>query len=247
MCYNYTMPKNEPDIYPYAVTDISSKDAIIIAPHPDDESLGCGGSIIKHIRAKSRVKVVFLTNGGKGDFQGKFGKEYVEIRKSSARQAMGVLGVEDFEFWSYEDRDLSAAARKAEEKLHHTVRSFSPSILYAPSPLEAHPDHKSAFQIVWNLRKQFRISYAFYEVLMALYPNALVDITEEMEQKKKAIESYHTEIYYNDYVTKVLGLNRFRTSTLPKSVRYSEAFFLIESHMNIQGTAAYKYFKAATE
>jgi LmbE family N-acetylglucosaminyl deacetylase len=241
------MTQNEPDIYPYAVTDISSKDALIIAPHPDDESLGCGGSIIKHIRAKSRVKVVFLTNGDKGDFKGKFGKEYVEIRKSSAQKAMSILGVEDFEFWGYGDRELSAATGEAEEKLLYTIRAFSPSVLYAPSPLEAHPDHKSAFQVVWNLRSQFQISYAFYEVLMALYPNALVDITDEMEQKRKAIESYRTEVYYNDYVTKILGLNRFRTATLPKTVRYSEAFFLIQSHISIQGTAAYKYFATAAE
>jgi LmbE family N-acetylglucosaminyl deacetylase len=241
------MPLDEPDIYPYSVTDVSAKDALIIAPHPDDESLGCGGSIIKHIKAKSRVKVVFLTNGDKGDFQGKFGKKYVEIRKSSAQKAMGILGVQDFEFWGYADRELSYARGKAEEKLHDTVRAFSPSVLYAPSPLEAHPDHKSAFQIVWNLRAQFQISFAFYEVLMALYPNALVDITDEIDQKKKAIESYHTEVYYNDYITKVQGLNRFRTATLPKTVRYSEAFFIIENHRNIHETAAYKYFTASAE
>jgi LmbE family N-acetylglucosaminyl deacetylase len=247
MCYNYTMLLNEPDIYPYSVTDISSKDALIIAPHPDDESLGCGGSIIKHIKAKSRVKVVFLTNGDKGDFQGKFGKEYSEIRKSSAQKAMGILGVEDFEFWGFGDRELSAAMGKAEEKLHHSVRTFSPSVLYAPSPFEAHPDHKSAFQMVWNVRTHFQLSYAFYEVLMSLYPNALVDITDEMEQKRKAIESYHTEVYYNDYATKVLGLNRFRTATLPEDVKYAEAIFLMEKGMNIQGTAAYRYFTTASE
>lgn len=71
MCYNYTM-LNEPDIYPYSVSDLSRKDALVIAPHPDDESLGCGGSIAKHIKAKSRVKVIFLTDGDKGDFEGRF-------------------------------------------------------------------------------------------------------------------------------------------------------------------------------
>jgi LmbE family N-acetylglucosaminyl deacetylase len=246
MCYNYTMPQNEPDIYPYAVTDISSKDALIIAPHPDDEALGCGGSIVKHVRAKSRVKVVFLTNGDKGDFKAEFGHEYVDIRRRSAQKAMEILGVEDYEFWGYGDRELSAAAGKVEEKLRHTVRDFSPSVIYAPSPFEAHPDHKTAFQIVWKLRTRFQISYAFYEVLMALYPNILVDITDEIELKKKAIESYYTEVFYNDYVAKVVGLNRFRTATLPKTVRYSEAFFLINCHVEIDRTAAYRYFQAAT-
>lgn len=247
MCYNYTMPLNEPDIYPYSVTDFSSKDALIIAPHPDDESLGCGGSIIKHIKAKSRVKVVFLTNGDKGDFLGKFGKEYVDTRRRSALKAMGALGVEDYEFWGYGDRELNSIFRELSERLQQTINNFNPAVIYAPSPYEAHPDHGTAFRLTWKVKDKFEISCVFYEVLMAVYPNVLVDITDEMKRKIDAIECYHTEVYYNDYVEKITGLNRFRTATLPKDVKYAEAFVIIDKSSNISVSPALSCFASAME
>ena len=70
---------------------------------------------------------------------------------------------------------------------------------------------------------------SLYEVLMPLYPNALVDISNEMAQKESAIRHYSTELYYNDYVYRVEGLNRFRTATLPSETKYAEAFVLLEA------------------
>ena len=241
------MPLNEPDIYPYSVTDLSSKDALIIAPHPDDESLGCGGSIIKHVKAGSRVKVVFLTNGDKGDFLGKVGKEYPETRRRSALKAMGALGVEDYEFWGYGDWELNSVFRELSERLRQTIDNFNPAVIYAPSPYEAHPDHRTAFRLAWEVKDKFEISCAFYEVLMAVYPNVLVDITDEMKKKKRAIEGYNTEVYYNDYIEKITGLNRFRTATLPKDVKYAEAFVLMDKNTNIAGSPALQYFASAID
>lgn len=82
---------------------------------------------------------------------------------------------------------------------------------------------------------------------MALYPNTLVDITNEMEKKKKAIKSYFTELYYNDYLTKVEGLNRFRTATLPKNIKYAEAFLLLENSVQVADTFPLKLFTAALQ
>lgn len=223
------MPLNESDIYPFSATDISKKDALIIAPHPDDESLGCGGSIIKHIEAGSKVKVIFLTNGDKGDFVGRFGNDYISIRKKSAIKAMKILGVKDFEFWNFGDRELNSSFEQISYKIKEVIKTFQPSIIYVPSPFEAHPDHKTAFNILWNLREVFKGQTAIYEVLMALYPNILVDITNQFKKKQKAIKQYKTEMYYNDYLKKIAGLNRFRTATLPKNIKYAEAFFIIET------------------
>ncbi len=222
------MLKNESDLYPYSVSDLSLRDAIVISPHPDDESIGCGGSIVKHIKAGSKVKVIFLTDGDKGDFRGRYGGEYRKLRRESSHKAMEILGVKDYEFWGYGDRCLQQSAMEIGDRLIHVINAFSPSVVYVPSPLEAHPDHRSSFNAVWMLRQEIRCDLAVYEVLMALYPNILVDITDEMEQKRRAIESYYTELCYNDYLTKVEGLNRFRTATLPENIRYAEAFVLLE-------------------
>jgi len=218
------MPQNEIEIYPYSVTDLSRFDALIIAPHPDDESLGCGGSIVKHVNSGSRVKVIFLTNGDGGDFEGKFGIKYVEVRRYCAHKAMGILGVEDYEFWEYRDRDTTLAVEEITDRLTQTINIFSPDLIYAPSPFEVHPDHKTAGRIGWKISKETGLEAIFYEVVVAFYPNVLVDITSEMKKKREAIKSYYTELHYNDYLSKIEGLNRFRTLTLPDTVKYAEGF-----------------------
>jgi LmbE family N-acetylglucosaminyl deacetylase len=220
------MIQNESDLYPYSVSDFSSNDALVIAPHPDDESIGCGGSIIRHISAGSRVKIVFLTDGEKGDFESRCGQDYRTLRKRSSHKALEILGVGDCEFWGYPDRTLCLSENELGERLIHTVETFSPSLIYVPSPFEAHPDHRASFNAVWKIREKLDIPILLYEILMALYPDTLVDISREMEPKKRAIRSYHTELSYNDYLSKVEGLNRFRTGTLPKDIEYAEAFIL---------------------
>jgi len=222
------MPRKESDIYPYSVTDLSKKDALVLAPHPDDESFGCGGSIARHTAQGSRVKVIFLTDGDKGDFEGRFGKDYTRIRRESAEKAMLILGVDDYEFWGYKDRELHLKEEEVLERLLSTIRTFSPSLIYAPSPYEAHPDHKVTSKIAMKAFKKTGLTVLFYEVLMALFPGILVDITSEIEIKKKAAGSYHTEISYNDYVTIIAGINRFRSATLPGSVIYAEGFVLLD-------------------
>lgn len=221
---------NEPDIYPYEVTDFSQKDAIILAPHPDDESLGCGGSIVKHVNSKSRVKVIFLTSGDKGDFENKFGENYINIRKQCACNAMEVLGVKDFEFWEYGDRQIALFKDEIESRLLKTLHDFNPSLLYAPSPLEVHPDHRASFEIALKVAKISNVSLMLYEVLMALYPNILVDITNDIENKILAIKNYFTELSYNDYLNKIIGLNKFRTTTLQKNIQYAEGFIFIHKN-----------------
>jgi LmbE family N-acetylglucosaminyl deacetylase len=65
-----------------------SGSVLVLAPHPDDESLGCGGAIVLHCRQGDRVKIVFATDGGAGDPQGYFANyDYRELRRDEARKA----------------------------------------------------------------------------------------------------------------------------------------------------------------
>ena len=92
--------ETEEKLIPYHATDLTGKKVLVFAPHPDDETIGCGGSLALHIKAGDPVKVVFLTNGAKGDSSGEIAKEsYVELRKDEANKACAFLGVTDLEFW----------------------------------------------------------------------------------------------------------------------------------------------------
>lgn len=219
---------NESEIYPYKTSDLSDKDCLVIAPHPDDESIGCGGSIMKHVKDGSRVKVIFLTSGDKGDFRGVFGNDYLNLRRESALNALSLLGVGDYEFWGFKDRELLKEQDTIYEKVNMLVREFKPALIYVPSPYEAHPDHRVAASIGWRIHNEINISVAFCELLMPLYPNILVDISEEFDTKEAAIQCYRTELYYNDYSDKIKGLNRFRTATLPSAIKYAEAFVMLD-------------------
>jgi LmbE family N-acetylglucosaminyl deacetylase len=220
------MPHQESEIFPYDVTDLSSFNALVIAPHPDDEAIGCGGVIAHHIRAGRRVKVLFLTDGGRGDFQGRYGDEYRTLRQQSAREALGILGVADYEFWNYNDRSLYQERAEVQVRLDQTISAFSPSIIYGPSGFELHPDHLTVFEMLWEKKERNRLLLALYESLVPLIPTCLVDITDVVGLKRQAIARYHTELYYNDYLEKIIGLNRARTATLPREVKYAEAFMV---------------------
>lgn len=238
--------KTEEQIYPYTVNDYSGLDAIVLAPHPDDESIGCGGSIAKHVKAGSRVRVIFLTNGDRGDFETRFGKDYPEIRRECAGRALSLLGVKDYEFWGYGDRMLHVAEKEIKERLYLGVKSFSPLIIYAPSPFEIHPDHRTAFSVVWWLISKIPVKLLLYETLVPLYPDTLVDITNEWPYKKKAVESYWTELYYTNYSEKIEGLNTYRTSTLSKDVLYAEAFLFVDGDERIKkNTLQWKLLQTA--
>ncbi len=215
-------------VYPYGGVDLRGMDAIVVAPHPDDESIGCGGSIVRHLTAGSRVMVIFLTDGQKGDFEDRFGGEYLKIRRESTLRALDVLGVKDYEFWGYPDSELERFGNVVFDRLKETIGRFKPDILYAPSPFEPHPDHRTAALVGWRLWKKMKQRVAFYEALAPLFPNMINDITDVAETKSRAIGCYHTELVYSDYVSRTAGLNKYRTSTLSRESLFAEAFMLLD-------------------
>ncbi|MBE9572531.1 MAG: PIG-L family deacetylase, partial [Proteobacteria bacterium] len=74
--------ENEEKLIPYHPTNLTGKRVLALAPHPDDETIGCGGSLAIHANAGDPVKVVFLTNGARGDTSGKTEKKsYIKIRQ----------------------------------------------------------------------------------------------------------------------------------------------------------------------
>ena len=216
-------------VYPYGGADLSGMNALVIAPHPDDESIGCGGSIIRHLRAGSHVRIIFLSDGQKGDFDGRFGEGYIEVRRTSSLNALAVLGVTDYEFWGYPDGELWRFRYEIFNKLKTDLKKLKAGVVYLPSPYEPHPDHRVGAWAGWRLWKKKKQRVAFYEVLAPLYPNIIIDITSSAAAKRKAVSCYETENSYNDYATKTEGLNRCRTFTLSPESAFAEAFMLVDA------------------
>jgi len=220
--------ENEKNLIPYHSTDLTGKKALVIAPHPDDESIGCGGSLALHVLAGDPVKVVFLTNGAEGDSSGKMAKRtYVELRQNEAAKACACLGVTDLEFWSYEDRSL-AGSRGALLRMIDLLEDYRPDLVYAPSPLEFHPDHRAACSLLCDAIRSchYDTEVAFYEVGQPLRVNLLVDITRVLACKMQAMNTYESQLAEMPYGDISEALSRYRSMTLPEGVTHAEGFSL---------------------
>lgn len=226
------VPFSEFDILPYQTTSLVGEKVVVFAPHPDDETIGCGGAIIAHCRHGDQVKVIILTNGEKADTHNRHSKEeYIKIRKAEAQQAGIILGIKDIEFLEYTDRELRSG-KDLVPKISDFLKNFAPTLIYCPSPTEVHPDHRSTSHAVWTAVQNNELpayKIAFYELGVPFRPNTLVDITQYIEAKKKALETYKSQQAENDYCSKILGLNKYRTYTLSSQIEYAEGYFIVPS------------------
>ena len=225
--------KNEQELIPYNASDLTGRRVLSLAPHPDDETIGCGGSLTLHVQAGDPVKVVFLTNGAKGDTSGTVDKTaYIALREMEAEKACKCFGIKDIEFWKYEDRGLASSKGKL-SRLINLLNDFKPELVYVPSPLEFHPDHRAAAQVLQDAIQTCTPNFdvACYEVNQPLRVNVLVDITPVLHIKHKAIECYQSQLQEMPYDDISMSLNRFRSLTLAKEMTHAEGFSLWKSSL----------------
>jgi LmbE family N-acetylglucosaminyl deacetylase len=209
----------------------------VLAPHMDDEVLGCGGTIARHVTAGSDVAVIFLTDGRhgggvnaprEGENQGPV--EIVGVRKAEARRAAQILGVRTITFLDAEDSRLRSDTRVA-GRLREVLERERPDIVYLPFFLEQHPDHRAANGVLLAATRGSALSFECrgYEVWTPLFPNCLVRIDETIHLKRQALSCYQSQLAVMDYLHSGLGLNAFRAMGLGShSGRYAEAFHALE-------------------
>src|SRR5574337_1017696 len=129
-----------PPVPPTVLTAPPKGRVLVLAPHADDESLGCGGALALHHRQGDGVKVVVATDGAAGDPLGYYKDyDYRELRRGEARRAAAILGINELVFWGYPDGKL-AEARDLSERLASLLAADRPDIVYRPSTREIHPD-----------------------------------------------------------------------------------------------------------
>lgn len=207
----------EAQLIPYKTSDIpQDKNILVLAPHPDDEVFGCGGAIALHVESGCDITVVLVTSGSMG------GDADTRIKES--KKASEFLGGYSLEVWGYVDREVLFCAELV-ERIKKRVEEKSITLVYAPSPWENHPDHKalsaSAMEVV---RESSDCSIMFYEVGAPLRPNILIDISTVLDKKISAMQCFASQIKNQRYDEHILALNRYRTYTLPKSIKSAEAY-----------------------
>lgn len=187
---------------------------LVLAPHPDDEVIGCGGLMAHHLDRGARTRVVVMTDGGRGDPTGRLGgAEYAEMRRAETREAAARIGGAEVVFLDHPDGGLAAAATVVDD-LVREISAFAPTTLAFPSPFELHPDHRAtgvhaAFAVRRLERPPPRL--LAYEIGGFQPANLLLDVMDVADRKARAIEAYASQLPFQDIVGKVRALNRART------------------------------------
>src|SRR5262249_29639543 len=120
---------------------------VVIAPHPDDEAIGCGGSICLQVERGNRVAVVFLTSGELG-VKNLPGEEVRKIREQEAERAAEVLGVAALSFLRRPDWYVGHAVAEAAAALRPVLAREAPKMIFLPHAQEWHPDHRACLPVV---------------------------------------------------------------------------------------------------
>ena len=185
---------------------------IVFAPHPDDETIGCGGTIATKIAAGYEVVIVVLTNGENlfsvvlDIHSNPSPSEIGELRVNETIRATELLGVprENIQFWEYEDGSLERDTKEVTEKVLHLVHEKLPAEVYCHSKYEAHKDHRATHEIVSRACEVFDGSIKKYQYITSLkYGLTLddlkedkveVDISAHLSLKEKALDQFQSHL-----------------------------------------------------
>jgi LmbE family N-acetylglucosaminyl deacetylase/glycosyltransferase involved in cell wall biosynthesis len=220
------MPIPESEAIPYEAKDLRGERLLVLAPHPDDEVIGCGGLIALHAREGRPVHVVIVTDGAEaGD---------ATVRREESRRGLAIVGNATFDFLDYADRKLDQHLDELQQKLRAAIAAFNPDLIAVPSPVEIHPDHLAVARAFCDLVQSDATLFAdraaarvaFYEVSAPIRPNTLVDITEVAAKKYEAIAAHQSQLAQRQYSRYAEGLNAYRSMTLPPEVKYAEAYWV---------------------
>jgi len=199
---------------------------LVIAPHPDDETIGCGGALCLHQQRGDRVVVVFLTSGELGLKRLSQEKAWT-VREREATAAARILGVTRVHFLRQPDWMLGDHLKTAARALRPILLTEKPQFIYVPHEAEGHPDHQAALPVLRLALKAWRGSVPelrAYEVWTPLATHDHIEnISRVMARKLKALRAHQSQLREFNYERAVSGLNSFR-GEMGAKCRYAEVF-----------------------
>ena len=213
---------------------------LVIATHPDDEVLGCGGTIARHVSRGDRVDVLVVTRGAPDLFS----EDQVKQLRKELESAHLILGISAVHFLDFPAPKLdSVPAHELADAIGTQIGSIRPAAVYIPHRGDLHSDHRSVFgaalvaarpignPVVRRLLSYETLSETEWAAPVAedaFLPSVFLDITGFLEKKKQALAAYRSQL--KDFphprsLEAVECLARLRGSTV--GVQAAEAFQLI--------------------
>jgi N-acetylglucosamine malate deacetylase 1 len=207
------------------IKDISPENVLVLAPHPDDEIIGCGGTIIRHKKMGSKILIAYLTDG-RASNKGIESEKLATIRREEAKAGLKIMGCSEHLFMDFPDSRLCEFIKECAEGLDQIIDDFKPDSIFVPSFFDVHLDHSATAKILARaIEKQGPAIMCYaYEVWTPIVPNTIIDISDVMKIKLDALGAHKSQLLKIDYVQKVEGLNSYRSIYIGNRARYCEAF-----------------------
>lgn len=208
---------------------------LVLAPHPDDEVLGCGGLVAQLADRGASVEVLFLTDGGGGEEEVGDRGAYGARRRAEIEAAAAILGLHAWHQEALPDGALARHRPQAAAAIVRELLSQRPDLVLVPSPRELSADHRAAFAALHDALSPVRAGDALADLLPTLNvlayeingpgdPDLLVDISAELPRLERAMACHASQEERHPYWRAALGLRRFRTLTLGHGVAAAEGY-----------------------
>ena len=218
------------------------KKILAVAVHPDDETLGCGGALLKHKKNGDEIYWLILTSV---DVENGWKEEDVESRRNEIDKVSEMYGFSAIHNLSFPATRLDTISMKdLISEISKIIQKVEPDIIYIPNRSDIHTDHQVAFKAIMSCTKVFRNSFIrkilMYECLSetefspplqtdSFIPNVFVDITDFLEEKIKIMKMYRGEMGTFPFPRSeenIRALAMYRGATA--GVEAAEAFVLLK-------------------
>ena len=215
------------------------KKVLVIAVHPDDETLGCGGTLLRHKAEGDQIYWLIITRNS-----GQYSSERNEHRNRMVKKAVELYQFDEVFEAEFPTPELDTISVNAlVEKINNVYNKVQPNIIYMNYVHDVHSDHKVVFDAAYTCTRSLRKPYiermymieALSETEFApsipgtsFCPNVFVDITPYIDKKLEIMSLYDTEIMQEPYprsLSSIKALARVRGSRA--GVMYAEAFQLL--------------------
>lgn len=213
---------------------------LVLAPHPDDEVLGCGGVIARHVALGDSVEVVVATRG----IAELYPESNIPIVRGEAQQAHALLGVSRTHFWDFPAPALDTVPRyKLASAINAVIRETGCQCLYIPHHGDIHADHfhlhHAALVAARPLADCPVRRILAYETLSetewappqndcVFYPTVFTDISAYLGKKLEAMACFHSQVKPPPSarsLRNIEALARYRGATIARDA--AESFMLI--------------------
>jgi len=213
---------------------------LVIAAHPDDEILGVGGTLIKHVKQGDEIYCLILGEGITS--RDNFDKQELELLHNQCKQAGKIIGFKEILLSNLPDNKFdSIPLLNIVKEVEKYLEKIKPEIIYTHHSGDVNIDHKLTFEAVMtacrpcnhNCPKEI---YSFESLSSSEWqlnpqktftPNVFINIEQEIEQKIQAMNEYKTEIREHPHPRSIQGIKILASFRgLQSNLKYAEAFRL---------------------